>query len=144
MSSRVYELSISPGPYTPWTMAERIVNTQRKPSDTQCKPYSTGLHWGSCWVCQTSHWVCQPFWIPTYWYRHRKSLALGVLPNPKPLREGFHVVVQYRIKVRDKWMNVISEISFPKYFSMIHSIEMKMEFSLNSRTDNQHAGNAVF
>ena len=33
--------------------------------------------------------VCQAFWIPTCWYRQRESLALGILPNTKPQREGF-------------------------------------------------------
>ena len=82
---------------------------------------------GSCWacqalrcVCQSLRWVRQAFWI----YRQCESLALGVLPNAKPQREGVCIVVEYRFKVHahsDGDM-ALSDIRHAAYISMTNTI----------------------
>ena len=41
--------------------------------------------------------------IPTCWYPQRKILALGVLPNANPQRQGFCVAVEYSTATQNHW-----------------------------------------
>ena len=71
----------------------------------QCKPQRKGTQhnlYSTCsrWVCGASSWVSlvrKALQIPTYWYRQRKPLALGAVPNAKTQHEWFHIAVEYRL-----------------------------------------------
>ena len=76
----------------------------------QCELHSASLRWVSCWVDWYFRWVRKAFWIPTWWYRQRKPLVLGAIPNAKPQREWVYVLVEYRLYLPHRLLRIVCKI----------------------------------